>query len=60
MVITDRKIGARKNGLSGDREKSCVKNAELNAPSKVAVSYQLSATGPLLFLSASGGNQIIR
>jgi hypothetical protein len=43
--ITDKKVGARKNGHSGDRGDSCVKNAKLNAPSKRAASEQLLAFG---------------
>jgi hypothetical protein len=45
-LVTDKQIGARKNDWSGDREKSCVKNAELNAPSREAgVSSQFWAFG---------------
>jgi hypothetical protein len=42
--VTDKELGARKNGWSGDRGKSCVKNAKLNAPSgKMLLGLQLSA-----------------
>jgi hypothetical protein len=56
--ITDKKAGARKNGQSGDREKSCVKNAKLNAPSREAgFSYQRSAFG--FPLSAIFGRSVL-
>jgi hypothetical protein len=51
--VTDKKAGARKNDHSGDRGNSCVKNAELNAPSGQLSALSALSIQPACFVGSA-------